>query len=123
MKLPLKKSPAKECEDLWKKCIKARCDGRSELSGTPTKVIHPHHIMHKPNHRLRFELDNGIALTPGEHHFGAHGPAAEAFRDRLIAKIGRKKWEWLKSLRQGAQKTDLNLVKLHLEEKLKEYGG
>ena len=123
MKLPPKKSLAKECEVLWKKCIKARCDGRSELSGMPTKVIHPHHIMHKPNYRLRFELDNGIALTAGEHHFGAHGPNAEEFRDRLIERIGQDKYDWLKSLRHGAQKTDLYLVKLHLEEKLKEYGG
>jgi hypothetical protein len=123
MKLPKKKSLAKECEDLWKKCIKARCDGRSEFSGQPSRVIHPHHLMHKPNHRLRFELENGMALTPYEHHFMAHGARAEEFRDGVIKRIGQEKYDWLKSLRGGCQKTDLNLVKIHLTEKLREWGG
>jgi hypothetical protein len=122
-KFPKQPSLKRECDMLWSKCIHARCDGRSELSGVPWPTLHAHHLLHKPNYRLRYELENGIALTPGEHKWGAHGAGAEEFRDQVIKRIGQEKWDWLKSLRGGCQKTDLNLVKLYLTEKLREWGG
>ena len=123
LKLPKpirKKSQVKICEDLWKQCIKARCKGLSELSGKPITCIHPHHIMHKPNYRLRFELENGIALSPYEHQRMAHGARSEEFRESLIKKIGQEKFDWLKSLRNGCQKTDLKAVEIYLRNKLRE---
>ena len=119
MKVPKPKPLAKQCDELWSKCIHARAKGRSELSGL-RGPFHAHHIMHRPNYRLRFELENGILLTAYEHFFMAHGSRQEEFRDRIIAKIGQPKYDWLKSLRHGAQKTDLTLVKIYLKGKLKE---
>jgi hypothetical protein len=114
------KSQVKICEDIWKACIKVRCKGFSELSDKPIPCIHPHHIMHKPNYRLRFELENGIALSPYEHKFMAHGLRQEEFRELLIKKIGQEKFDWLKSLRNDCQKTDIKAVEIYLRNKLEE---
>lgn len=107
------------CDILWSQCIKARARGKSELSGKEGG-LHAHHIMRKGNYRLRYELENGIALTPGEHYFFAHGSREEEFRDRIIQKIGQEKFDWLKSLRHGCQKTDLKAVEIYLRNKLRE---
>ena len=40
---------------------------KSELSGASGTVLQWHHILHKPNHRLRWELSNIIILTQSEH--------------------------------------------------------
>jgi hypothetical protein len=121
LKLPKKVSLKKICDELWSQCIHARAHGHSELNGEPSKVLHAHHIMHKPNFRLRYDLGNGIALTPYQHKFMAHGPRQEEFRDLIIAKIGQEKFDYLKSLRGGLTKSDLNLVKIFLENKLEEF--
>jgi hypothetical protein len=122
MKLPKKKTLKQECDVLWSKCIHARAGGRSELTGKPG-TLHAHHIEHKGNYRLRFELQNGIALTAGEHRFGVHGSDPMKWEDMITQKIGVESRAWLKSLRGGCQKTDLRLVKIHLEEKLREWKG
>ena len=121
--IPIKK----QCDALWTACIYLRAGLRSELSGVSgelnakgTKIVglNAHHIAHKPNNRLRFELENGICLTVGEHGMGVHGSDPETWRARLISKIGQDKWNWLHSLKSTNGKTDLHAVRLYLSQYL-----
>ncbi len=121
VRIPREVSLKDQCDVLWSACIHARAGERSELS-LQTGVLHAHHIIHKPNYRLRFELENGILLTSHEHIHGVHGVGAEEYREKIVRHIGKPKWDWLRSLRFGSQKTDLGLVKIYLQSKLKEYG-
>ncbi len=73
----------KRLDDLWAEAVKARANYRSEVSGFGKHtgdVIQAHHIFHKPNHRLRWELKNGICLTVGEHK-SYHEFEKRAFKD------------------------------------------
>ena len=129
-RLPKGKSLKRECLDLWTACIYIRAGFKSELSGKSAHLNEKgdrvigcamHHIAHKPNYRLMFELDNGICLTSGEHSFGVHGENAEEYRAKIIAKIGQTKWDWLHSLKHDNTKTNLALVKIYLRQQLWEW--
>ena len=119
----------KICETLWNNIIKERAGYRSELSGAKGKVIGgnvalaAHHIAGKSNYRLRFELKNGICLINGkEHIFGVHNHnplISKEYQDKIIAYIGKERWEYLKTLKYRQKKADLNLIKIYLEEELK----
>lgn len=115
------KPTPKQCEELWKKCIKERAGWRSEYSGKSGEPMHPHHIMGKPNHRLRFELDNGICITGGEHHFIAHHTGRSAdFREKAC-KIRGTSEDHLKQLGRQTGGVDLWAVWIYLTKKLKEF--
>ena len=126
------KSLKKQCDDLWIECIKARAGHMSELSGVKGKkaggsaIIAAHHIVAKPNYRLRYELDNGICLeNQNEHIWGVHhkyDPTKSKFyQDAIIEKIGQEKYDWLLTLKNCNTKTDLKAVKIFLSKKLEEY--
>jgi len=66
----------KQCDKLWQKCVKARAGYRSEMSGTREGRMVGHHVMKKPNLFLRYNLDNGMCVTTGEH-FAIHYKGAE----------------------------------------------
>jgi hypothetical protein len=55
---------------LWSDCVKLRARGLSEYSGKPGQVAH--HLEGKVNYGYRYDLDNGIWLTNGEHFYIAH---------------------------------------------------
>lgn len=112
------------CERLWKEIVLLRAGYRSELSGKPGKqidkenghVLHPHHILRKPNHRLRFGLGNGICLTAWEHMHGIHGALEEQYRRMIMAKRGADIYDKLYLLKKST--CDLNLVRIYLEQEL-----
>lgn len=115
----------KQCDNLWYEIIKKRAGYKSELSGQHGKqiggdsILNAHHIMAKPNFRLRYELQNGICLTQGEHKWGVHNPnKAEEYRDKIIAYIGQERWDFLKSLKSSGGKPSIYLTKLYLENEL-----
>jgi len=118
------KTLLKKCDDLWTLIIKERAGFKSELSGKEGKVIggdailHAHHIVRKPNYRLRFELDNGICLTAWEHRYGIHGDYEEEYREKIKKVKGRDIYERMSLLRRIG-KTDLQLIKIYLEQELK----
>lgn len=130
-KIPRIKPKKKILDDLWSDCIKARAGYKSELSGKPGKkiggdyILTAHHIVGKPNNRLRYELDNGICLeNRSEHIFGVHSkdPAkSREYQDKIINKIGQKKYEKLLSLRHSVSKQDLQAIKIYLQIKLIEF--
>ena len=118
----------KQCENLWVACIYLRAGLKSELSGKDGELnargdrvigLNAHHIAHKSNHRLRFELNNGICITQWEHNYGVHGQYAEEYRTKIIEKIGQEKFDWLQSLKYENGKSDLNILKHYLREYLK----
>ena len=115
----------KDCDKLWAEIIKKRAGYKSELSGKPGKqaggdnVLNAHHIFGKPNFRLRYELDNGICVTNGEHNFGIHNAGnAEEYREKIIRKIGIERWSRLAELKRDNGKTSIQLTKLYLEKEL-----
>jgi len=64
---------------LWSKKVRQRAEDKCEVCGKPEGFINPkgnpvhlnaHHIEDKANQRLRFDIDNGIALCPSCHKFG-----------------------------------------------------
>ena len=116
----------KQLDKLWAECVKAIAGHRSEISGG-VGTLHAHHIMQKPNHRLRWELKNGICLTSGEH-FNWHRLAKSSWNeDRKQADKAKESFlnirgiseDGLAILKRQSGGVDKFLVKLYLEEKLK----
>ena len=118
----------KLCDDIWADLIKAKAGHKSEYSGKLGKkaggdeILHAHHILGKSNYRLRYELDNGISLTAGEHKFIAHHTGRqEMFRERIKEIKGQDIYERLKLLKSGISKVDYKMMFLYLKEQLKTY--
>jgi len=63
----------KLCDEIWSDIIKAKAGYKSEYSGKLGKqaggdeILNAHHIVGKPNHRLRYDFDNGICLWYMHH--------------------------------------------------------
>jgi len=117
----------KECDDLWTELIKKRASYRSELSGRGKRegvIITAHHIVGKPNIKLRYLVENGICLeNHSEHIFGVHNKfnpvISNEKQNEIINYIGKERWEYLKALRADKSKTDLALVKIYLQKELR----
>ncbi len=126
---PKDESDFDACERLWKEIVLLRAGYRSELSGKPGKqidkenghILHPHHILRKPNHRLRFGLENGICLTAWEHTRGIHGALEEEYRHLIMAKRGADIYDRLYLLKKST--CDLSLVKIYLEQEFQKLKG
>ena len=120
-KLPKKEDLMKVCTKLWADCVKAKAGWKSELSGK-SEGLHAHHLIGKPNYRLRFHIENGICLTAGEHFFVAHNTGREAdFKKRVRLLRGHDIFERLEEFSHYNGKTDLGGVKVYLQEQLKFY--
>ena len=112
-----------KCDHLWAECVKLRAGYRSEYSDLPGeqidkengKVLCAHHIAGKPCYRLRYELDNGICLTTGEHAFIAHrADRYEMFRKFVKRLRGEDFYERMDMLKQEG--SDLRLSYLYLKQ-------
>ena len=120
------KSMKKVCDEFWSIVVKQRAGDRSEYSGKAydkEKGVYlcAHHLIGKPNYRMRYELSNGFCLTLGEHAFTAHNAdRLEAFRKVIKSKRGDDIYEQLNMMYKMSMrgKTDLGLVKLYLEGEL-----
>lgn len=124
---PSKKILIKECDGLWSEIILRKAGFRSEISGLPGRqidndghILQAHHIARKPNYRLRYELENGIALTIGEHKRGIHGTDEELYRERIKKVKGQDIYERM-SLLRNASSPSLELIKIYLEQELLKY--
>lgn len=60
-----------QADKLWKVVVKERAGFRCEKCGT-TKEIQAHHFVPRTNHRLRFDLCNGVSLCKRHHLYWAH---------------------------------------------------
>jgi hypothetical protein len=113
--------PVKEeiCDRIWAEIVKRRAGYKSEYTRRDGS-LHAHHLVGKPCYRLRYELDNGICLTAGEHKFVAHHTGrAEQFRDFVKSYRGKDTFEKLNLLRRLGGKTRLQDVYLYLLNELR----
>ena len=124
---PVKRTKSKhklledECDRLWSYLVKLKAGFKSELSGK-TGGLDSHHLLGKPNYRLRYEVSNGMCLTSGEHFFTAHNAGRyEDFRRRVMELRGKDIFDKLYQLKWDQCKTDLGLVKVYLEQEIKKY--
>jgi hypothetical protein len=89
-----RKNLMKQADDLWRDCVKLRDLGCSIKSGFPHREpnkddfskLNAHHIFTRSNLATRWNLDNGVTLTSGEHIFWAHKQAVEStmfFKEHL----------------------------------------
>lgn len=121
MKIKIKKGKSlkKECDEIWSKIVKLKAGMKSEISGK-TESLHSHHIVGKPNYRLRYEIENGICLTAGEHFFGIHHTGRQKEYESKIKRVkGKDIYDRLEKLKGDNSKTNLKLVKIYLQEELK----
>ena len=120
------KSLFKECQDLWSEVVRKRAGYQSEYSDKHYDkengiYLCAHHLIGKPNYRMRFELLNGFCLTLGEHKFIAHHQGREeAFKEVVKEKRGDDIFDRLNEMYRLSKTggTDLGLVKLCLDEQL-----
>lgn len=111
----------KICDRLWAECIKARAGWKSELSGK-TEGLNAHHLRGKSSYALRYNLDNGICCTNGEHFYGFHHTERRVtFEERVKALRGAEIFEKLESLKHYPGKVDLGMVRVYLEHSLKNF--
>ena len=125
-----KKTPIrKECDKLWSEIILKKAGYKSEIhpfhigkqiGGDHTLVAH--HIARKPNFRLRYETDNGICLTTGEHHYGIHGSQEEKYLELIKLSKGEDIYDRM-LLFKNAKSPSLVLVKMYLQDELKKLEG
>jgi hypothetical protein len=113
------KSIRVQCDELWAQAVKLRAGNKSQLSGK-TENLNAHHIVGKPNLRLRHELNNGICLTAGEHIFGIHNEGRrELYMQKIEKIIGTETIKQLRELKFSGSKTDLHAVRTYLINEIK----
>ena len=118
----MKRPTVASLEKLWSECVKARAGYKSEYS-KKTDSLNSHHIHGKPTYRLRFELDNGVCITAGEHKFIAHHAGREdKFKDWACGLRGFDR-DKARLLSNQAGSSDLFAVQIYLKQKLKEFKG
>lgn len=116
----MKRPTVKELEKLWSECVKARAGYKSEYSGK-TEGLNSHHIHGKPSYRLRFELDNGVCLTAGEHLYIAHHTARSEDFKKWACNLRGFDSDKARILSNNCGGNDLFAVKIYLQQKLKEF--
>ena len=116
------KPTRKELDDLWSKAVKLRDGNKSVWSGK-TERLNAHHVLKKGTFRLRWELDNGITITCGEHKFIAHGGGkrADEFKKWALKRFSAKRRKELEQMNYQIGGTDLWAVKLYLIQKIAEF--
>lgn len=112
----------KKLDELWSYAVKLRAGFKSELSGK-TEGLNSHHILGKSTHRLRWDIDNGICITNGEHKFIAHGSQSRSvkFLDWAMARLPMSVADKLRMiLRMKKLKVDKVAVLLYLKKKIEQ---
>ena len=109
----------KDLDKLWAKAVKLRAGMRSELRHIEESYLAAHHILGKPTLSLRYNLDNGICITVGQHKWVAHHAGRQDdFRRLALQKRGVAEEQLRLTSRN---RVDMFGTKLYLEEKIKEY--
>ncbi len=101
-KLGLKSKRNNALDRKWKEFIKSRAGGQCEFCGEGER-LNAHHIYDRSIRRLRWDIDNGMALCPLHHKFGewsAHNSPIEFI-------------EWLKDIRGGEWYKEIRYKYIH----------
>jgi len=110
----------KDLDKLWSECIKARAGYKSEWSGKRDR-LNSHHIFKKTSYRLRWELQNGVCITSGEHKFLAHGNQEAEFLFWAMRLRGLSETHLMLWKHKSTKTVDLWAVREHLKQKLGEF--
>ena len=114
------KPKVKDLDKLWSTAVKLRAKMKSEYNDIPGP-LHAHHIIGKSTHSLRWNIDNGVCITGGQHFYVAHVQGrAQAFKEWALKKRGVTE-EQLKLTSRN--RIDLFGMKLYLEQKIKDLEG
>ena len=111
----------KYCDFLWALLVKARAGFQSELSGK-TEALHSHHLRGKAGYILRYNLDNGISLTSGEHKFMAHNTSRQfQFESAVKSLRGKDIFDRLEAVKNHSEPRTLAQIEEDLSRELKGY--
>lgn len=118
-----KKAPKLSTLDTkWSKLVRARANNRCEYCGSDY-CIQSHHIFSRRNHRMRWNLDNGVALCAKHHtfssEFSAHLTPVE-FVEWIKEKRGIEWYESLREQNRSCEKVDRVEMNEWLNQKVKE---
>ena len=114
------KPKVKDLDKLWSTAVKLRAKMKSEYKDIGDTNLHAHHIIGKSTHSLRWNLDNGVCVTGGQHFYAAHVQGrSQAFKDWALKHRGVTE-EQLKLTSRN--RVDLFGMKLYLEQKIKDLG-
>ena len=107
-------------DECWSYLVKLRAGFRCEISGADTG-LNSHHIIGKDTLRIRWEIDNGIAITSGIHSFDAHGTRVRQmrFEEKVKRLRGSDIYDRLFALRDGKVLNKVSMF-LYFREKYKE---
>jgi len=101
-----------ECDALYQKVGK-RMFPKSIVSGKPTEVIH-HFYTKQSSSRLRYDFDNAIPLTNGEH-FSHHIKSDPTIHATVIRKKGQNWYDTLSKKKNESMKVNEEYYKYVLE--------
>ena len=108
----------KELDKLWATVVKLRAGMKSEYKHLPNTNLHAHHIIGKSTLALRYNLDNGVCVTGGQHFFVAHHTGRSAkFKTWALSHRGVTEDDLLLTSRN---RVDLWATQMYLEQKIKE---
>jgi hypothetical protein len=112
------RSVKKSCDRLWSQAVKHRAGHRCERCGEVPEnpqALHAHHTYGRSDHRLRFDLRNGVALCWSDHRWAEEHPIEFAawFQQHRRADVSYL----AKQRRQGILKRSLSDY-LELEQQL-----
>ena len=93
----------RECDKLYQ-LVGKKLMPHSIVSGKPVEVIH-HFYTKQSSSRLRYDMDNGIPLTRGEH-FAIHIKSDPEIIARIIERRGQKWYQELSAKRHLPIKVD-----------------
>ena len=93
-----KKRLRSQADKLWFEAVMKKWDGKSVVSGKPAQQVH--HFFPKSMYgHLRYDIDNGIPLTTGEH-FAHHHRGDPTIHQRIVEVRGIK---WYNDLLERAK--------------------
>ena len=114
------KSTKRSCDRLWAQLVKSQAGGRCERCDKYPRTphdLHAHHCYGRSDHRLRFDLRNGVSLCWLHHRWAEEHPLEFA---EWFEKHRPEDTDYLYAQRQkGILKRDLDDY-LKLEEGLKQ---
>ena len=112
----------KELDSLWSKAVKLRAGMKSEYPFSGGRgYLQSHHLVGKPTLSLRYNLDNGVCITQGQHYHIAHSTGrAQQFKEWALKHRGVT--EETLTMRKY-NRIDKFLTKYYLQSIIKELEG
>jgi len=104
------------CDKLWSDAVKIRDGGKCVISGKRDN-LNSHHLIGRSNYRFRWDIMNGVTLSPDHHTLGrkisAHGSTDVTDRfAEWMKKYKPKRWAWFQKHRDDKQQIKVDIYML-----------